>query len=305
MYSKIRAFLRQPFPFSISLIRLLLLCLTTGLFVAVFLLIFKPFGSGDYILEDRTWIIWGYGFVTALILLADMLVLPAVFPKFFDETKWTVSKGIGFQFWHIISIGTANLFYAAFVGGKGIRLLSIPSFLLQALAVGFFPIIFGVFSIQTLLLKRYAESTRRLNDHILASESRTTENGRDSRIVVISSESEKEEIEIRLRDLLFIKSADNYIEIYRSENDQINRILLRSSLKRIEWKLKDLPSLFRCHRAFLVNINNISRVTGNSQGYRLIFKGVEDSIPVSRYTSKDLFKLIARPRSGRNAPQTI
>jgi len=243
--------------------------------------------------------------VTFLILLADMLVWPAVFPGFFNEKKWNVAKGIGFQFWHIISIGAANLLYAALVGEKEIRLLAIPGYLLQALAVGFFPITIGIFSIQSILEKKYAESTRRLNDNILALEGRTAEPEKNPEIVAFSSEGGKEEIEIRLQDLLFIKSADNYVEIYRTENDQIKRIFLRSSLKRIEQDLKDHPFLFKCHRAFLVNIKNLSRVAGNSQGYQLIFKGIEYAIPVSRHTSKNLFKLITRPRAGRNSPRII
>ena len=305
MLSKMSVFLRQPFPFYIPLTRILCFSFTTGLFVSVFLLVFKPFGSGDYILEGRTWILWGYGFVTFFILLVDMLVWPAVFPGFFNETKWNVARGIGFQFWHIISIGAANLLYAALVGEKEIRLLAVPGYLLQALAVGFFPITLGIFSIHSILLKKYAESTRRINDNILALESQTADSEKNSEIVAFSSEGGKEEVEIRLQDLLFIKSADNYVEIYKTENDQIKMIFLRSSLKRIEQTLKDHPFLFKCHRAFLVNIKNISKVAGNSQGYKLIFKGIEYAIPVSRYTSKNLFKLITRPRSSRNPPRII
>ena len=302
MFSKIRIFLRQPFPFDISLTRFLFSSFATGLFVSVFLLVFKPFGSGAYIQEGRAWILWGYGFVTFLVLLVDMLVLPAVFPGFFNETKWNVAKGIGFQFWYIISIGAANLFFAAFVGGNKIRLLAVPGYLLQALAVGFFPITIGIFSIQSILLKRRAESTRRLNDSILSLEGRTAEPESDPQIVAFSSEGGKEEVEIRLQDLLFIKSVDNYVEIYRTDNGQIKRIFLRSSLKRIEQDLKDHSFLFKCHRAFMVNVNNISRVTGNSQGYQLVFKGIDFVVPVSRNTSKNLFKLVTRPRAGGNSP---
>ncbi|MCG7854056.1 MAG: LytTR family transcriptional regulator [Methanosarcinaceae archaeon] len=243
--------------------------------------------------------------MTFLILLVDMLVWPAVFPGFFNETKWNMAKGIGFQFWHIISIGTANLLYASLVGKKEIHLFAVPGYLLQALAVGFFPITLGIFSIQSFLLRKYTESTRRINDNLLSWESQAAEPGKNPQIVTLSSEGGKEEVEIRLRDLLFIKSADNYVEINRTENDQIITSILRSSLKRIEQELRDHPFLFKCHRAFLVNIKNISRVAGNSQGYRLIFKGIEDEIPVSRHTSKNLFKLITRPRSGRNSPRMI
>jgi hypothetical protein len=303
MFSNLRVFLRQPFPFGISPTRILFSSFTTGLFVSVFLLIFKPFGSGAYVLEGRAWILWGYGFVTFLILLVNMLVWPAVFHGLFNETKWNVAKGIGFQFWHIISIGAANLLFAAFVGGKDIRPLAVPGFLLQALAVGFFPVTIGIYSIQSYLLKKYAESTKRINDSILSLESRTAEPKEDPQSIAFSSESGKEEVEIRLQDLLFIKSVDNYVEIYRTDDDQIKRIFLRSSLKRIEQDLKDHPFMFKCHRAFMVNVNNISRVTGNSQGYQLIFKGIEFVIPVSRNTSKNLFNLVTRPRAGRNPPR--
>jgi len=131
-------------------------------------------------------------------------------------------------------------------------------------------------------------------------EGRTAEPEINPQIVTFSSEGGKEEVKIRLHDLLFIRSADNYVEIYRTDNGEIKRIFLRSSLKRIEQDLKDHSLLFKCHRAFMVNVNNISRVAGNSQGYKLIFKRIEFVIPVSRNTSKNLFKLVTRPRAGRN-----
>ena len=197
MLTKLRAFLRQPFPFRISRARILFSSAAIGLFVSIFLWIFKPFGSGDYILEGRAWILWRYGFVTFLVLLVNMLLGPIVFPGFFNETQWNLYRAIGFQFWHIISIGAANLFFAAFVGGDEIRLWAVPGFILQALAVGFFPLTISMFSIQAVLLKRYAESTRRMNESLLATRSRTDEPGKGPPAVVFSPESGKEKVEIR------------------------------------------------------------------------------------------------------------
>ena len=121
--------------------------------------------------------------------------------------------------------------------------------------------------------------------------------------MAVSSESGKEKVEIRLDDLLLIKSIDNYVEIYMADEDQVKMMMLRSSLSRIERDLKDHLFVFKCHRAFLVNVNAISRVIGNSQGYKLLFKGIEFAVPVSRKTSKDLFKLITRPQAGRIPPR--
>ena len=39
---------------------------------------------------------------------------------------------------------------------------------------------------------------------------------------------------------------------------------------------------FRCHRAYIVNLDKIEQVEGNAQGYKLKLQGTEDLIPVSR-----------------------
>jgi hypothetical protein len=293
MFAKIRTFFKQPFPFENSIARIFLSSITIGLFVSLFLLIFQPFGSGEYILEGRAWILWGYGVVTFIILMANILILPAVFPQIFNETKWNVLKGIYFQFWLIVSIGTANLFYAKFIGKKNLSIMDFPGFLLTALAIGFFPVILSIFSIHSYLFKKYIESTEKINKRIASFENQKSKKDETPPVVIITSETGKDKVEINLNDLLFIKSVDNYVELYKTDNDNIEMLMLRSSLKRIEGNLKEYPNLFKCHRAFLVNVKNISKVTGNSQGYKLNFKGIGYSIPVSRNYSKELLKLVA------------
>lgn len=304
MLSRIRTFLRQPFPFEVPVIPALLASATVGLFVSVFLFVFKPFGSGRYLLEGRAWIIWGYGSVTFLVLAVNRVVGPAVLPGLFDEARWTVVKDLGLQLWNILSIGAANMVFAAAIGAEKIRLLAVPVYLLQALAVGFFPLSIGIVSAQMVLARRSAESARRMNESLMALEGRKSRPDPGRETVALSAEGGKEKIEIRLSDLLLIKSIDNYVEIYASDERHIRRHILRSSLKRIEQDLKDRPSLFKCHRAFLVNARNIHRVAGNSQGYKLIFEGIGFEVPVSRNVSKDLFKLVTRPRPG-SAPRRI
>ncbi len=108
MFSKIRAFLRQPFPLEAPIIPVLLGSATVGLFVSIFLFVFKPFGSEKYVLEGRAWVIWGYGSVTFLVLAVNRIAGPAVLPGVFNEARWTVSKDLGLQCWNILSIGAAN-----------------------------------------------------------------------------------------------------------------------------------------------------------------------------------------------------
>jgi DNA-binding LytR/AlgR family response regulator len=146
---------------------------------------------------------------------------------------------------------------------------------------------------QHYLLKKYAESTKKMNERILSSESQEVKTSKTAETIVISSESGKHRIKIYVKDLLFIKSTDNYVEVYTKKNGEIETNLIRSTLKRLEENLKAHPFLFKCHRAYLVNINNITRVTGNSQGYKLVFMDEKSHIPVSRNHSKKLFSLLS------------
>jgi DNA-binding LytR/AlgR family response regulator len=283
----------------------LLVSAAIGLFVSVFLLVFQPFGSGRYVLEGRAWVIWGYGAVTFLVLAVNRLVVPAVLPGLFNEARWTVVKDLGLQFWNILTIGAANLAFASALGTEKIRLSAVLAYLSQALAVGFFPLSIGVVSAQMIPLKRRAESARLMNESLRTFESRESRTDAGPDTVALSAEGGRETIEIRLSDLLLIKSIDNYVEIHVAEGGKVRKHILRSSLKRIEQDLEDRPFIFRCHRAFLVNVRNIHRVTGNSQGYRLNFEGIGFEVPVSRNTSKDLFKLVTRPRAGAASQRTV
>ncbi|MBK6641337.1 MAG: LytTR family transcriptional regulator DNA-binding domain-containing protein [Bacteroidetes bacterium] len=44
----------------------------------------------------------------------------------------------------------------------------------------------------------------------------------------------------------------------------------------------------------MVNIRNVKNVSGSSQGYRLIFDHVEESVPVSRRASTTVKSLLSR-----------
>ncbi|NJK98118.1 MAG: LytTR family transcriptional regulator [Bacteroidales bacterium] len=90
--------------------------------------------------------------------------------------------------------------------------------------------------------------------------------------VCMFADNDKDMFEIQLSNLLYIEAVGNYVQIYYFIDSELKNVLLRSSLKRLELQLVDFPSLIKCHRAFIVNINQIDKVTGNSQGLKLSLK---------------------------------
>jgi DNA-binding LytR/AlgR family response regulator len=109
----------------------------------------------------------------------------------------------------------------------------------------------------------------------------------------LKSDSEKESVQLFLNDLFFIESADNYCRVYYRREKKIISVMLRSTLKRFEDQLK-YPEVFRCHRTYVVNLRNVHKVSGNSQGYRLHFKDFDQTVPVSRKIGDDIHERLQK-----------
>jgi len=92
----------------------------------------------------------------------------------------------------------------------------------------------------------------------------------------------KEQVKASIGNILYIEAADNYMDVYYLEENKVSHKLLRSTIKQIEEQLKSYPSFVRCHRAYIVNIDQITNIEGNAQGYKLKLQNTPKEIPVSR-----------------------
>lgn len=83
-------------------------------------------------------------------------------------------------------------------------------------------------------------------------------------------------------DIMYVESVGNYLNIVYFNDSELCQKRLRSSLKDIEETLKTFPFLVHTHRAFLVNINFITQVSGNSAGYKISMFSTDRTLPVSK-----------------------
>lgn len=90
---------KQPYPPPEADRQRLLLCLGAGVFVWLFLAVFKPFDIGDWQHPHKARVLAGYGLVTAGVLLANHALLPRLFKKFFREENFTVARNVAFNLW--------------------------------------------------------------------------------------------------------------------------------------------------------------------------------------------------------------
>ena len=97
-------------------------------------------------------------------------------------------------------------------------------------------------------------------------------------------------LSVKLDNLFYIKAEDNYINVFYQRNGAVASYMLRCKMKTIEDNCLDSSSLMRCHRSYIVNIDKVSVLHNEADGFVLEFEreGLE-SIPVSQtYSSKVL-----------------
>ena len=90
-------------------------------------------------------------------------------------------------------------------------------------------------------------------------------------------------LSLRAEDLLYLKSADNYVYIYYlNSKKEIVNYLLRNTLKNIEENIANI-NLIRCHRFYMVNSRNVKLLRKAKDGLLLeLDTETQCEIPVSK-----------------------
>jgi hypothetical protein len=269
--------LQQPFPFTDGKGFLLNGALVSGLFVALFLYLFRPFGlqSASPGLALRLSLEFGLVTGSVGILWGAMIML---LPLVFREERWTVWKEILANLIFIGLVGAANLLYASWRFGDALSWEQFWLWQRITFLVGIFPTVYGVTLKQVRLLRRYTGEAAELNAHLHETHTVVA----DARMVVLEGDNQDERLSIQVDQLLYIAAADNYVQVFYREGGQLSNTLLRGTLKKMEEALTAYPQCFRCHRTYLVNLDHVVAVQGNAQGYKLQLAGADVLIPVSR-----------------------
>jgi hypothetical protein len=98
------------------------------------------------------------------------------------------------------------------------------------------------------------------------------------------------QLTVAKENLLYIESADNYISIWYLKNEQLKKQLVRTTLKETSIQLAD-TSVVRTHRSFMINIDKIKVLRREKENLfiELDHPGLKD-IPVSKTYGEELLK---------------
>lgn len=230
----------------------------------------------------------GYGAVTFVVLIILMKIFPIVIPKIFDESKWKVKHEIVLIMVIIFFIGVGNFLYTKFIFDfpknwlKGLLL-----FEFYTLSVGIIPVVILVMVSRISMLKKNLKAAKNVNESI----SRTTVEETKNKLITITSDNKNEILKLKPEEFIVAKAEGNYMDVFYTKEDGVKNKMFRSSLKKMKENFFSEHPFFQCHRAYLINIDKITKAEGNSQGFLLNIEYLDFQVPVSRsYVNK--FKAI-------------
>jgi hypothetical protein len=289
--------LNAPFPFYLNDDRRnVLFILALSLFVVFFLHVYRPTGFHTNLTVGQEFM---FGGVTLGVLFFNIILLPKLFPKPFDPLRWTLGKYILLTLLHLVLIGIAStiidIFYLHPEKSVWANIIGASK---EVILTGVIPIMLMFLFLKNTMLQQNLRNALVANQELEKIKSLKKEVSSKVSVnhtLTIHSDT-SETLSFHLPDLLFIEADDNYSTVYWKEGQGIQKKLLRVNLKSIENQINNSFAI-RCHRSYIVNVNAISNITGNTNGYKLQILDTEFFIPVSRPKGKEVIEKIHQLRN--------
>lgn len=281
---RIQNWLNRPYPLLESWRLKLWMILGFGAFTYLFLLTYQPFRATE-IPNHQALFLAGFGAMVMLGLACNYFLLPKIFPSLFVAERWQVKREIAYLAWSFLLIALLNFSYNFIVGHDFAPQFNFLEFFGISFSIGIFPLTAMIFLVEIYLNRRNQETAKSINAYM-----KPELNPISIEMIRLEPETIRAEaVELPLDDFLFARSDNNYSTIFFRSGDMVKRQLLRLSLKKMESQLAAHPAIVRCHRSYIVNRNNVVKVSGNARSLLLHLEGFEDTVPVSRSLSREQF----------------
>ncbi len=288
---------RRPFPVMEDWEMRWVVILFHGLFVAIFLPIFKPFQ--DIFLTNTPFINAGLGIVVSLVLAFNHFLISKVLP--IDLKKWTIGKSILWTMYDVLAVILGVFIYQNYwTNFDAFTWIDLWRITYSTIALAAIPVMISTILLENWLLRRNLRRASELQQSVQEQKpippqttNPTPITANNPEFLSLFSDNKSEWIKLRPKDLILLESSDNYVCIYYKEKEKVQKKLLRSTLTKLEHQI-ELASIFRCHRSYMVNINQIKQVEGNSRGLQLDLLDLDQTIPVSRKYVKAIQQLLRK-----------
>ena len=238
--------------------RQLLIGFLIGAFLSFVIIFLEPFDTDNFKSNNKTILLLGYG----VLMMVTISVQGYYEQKYYRKTNkvWTIfNETISITTFFIISGTILYLYNCFFVNNLDYSIASHLNFY-KNIVIVFVPIILPLI----LLLRN------KLGEFVIPT---------SSDLITIVGKNKKEVLKINKNQILFIKADENYIHINYTNKNQLQTKTFRETLTGIN---KQFPFLVKCHKSYLINMDSVKDVIGNSQNAKISFHNIDLKIPLSK-----------------------
>lgn len=291
--------LRQPFPYEASPKSKLGMAAFFGIFVFAFLMVFKPFDLDTFPTQRLALITAGYGLITFACVFISTALFPICLPASFNESNWTTGRQIIFTAGVVFFVGLCNYLASPLLVGSSLDLYNAVWFQGITISIGLIPISIFVLLRQNQLLRKFSYQADVIEKKLKEKQQAESDANLPlpkpvSNKITLLGDYQNEKVEVYIDDLHMVASASNYVKVFHLQKGNLVYSIIRSTLKKTEETLLLHPNFFKCHRAYIINLDKVVHVEGNAQGYKLRIEGHDELIPVSRNLNSEFSdKLLA------------
>lgn len=139
--------------------------------------------------------------------------------------------------------------------------------------------------------KRFRLLLEHLNLNLLQEETVSVKKKLPASHITFSTKT-KEKFTIDPQYLAYVESHGNYSKVYWFEQNILKNRLLRVPISNLEQQFSQLSYIHRCHKTYIINLNEPLTISGNSKGYFFESNYFPIRIPISRSKASEFIKKI-------------
>lgn len=267
--------------------------LISGLIGSMLFVIFQPFGLSAF--GNFRWVLTA-GFCACIvgsILLTECLLTWVLRIPHEPQRgmKYLIRRNILFQVLNILGMTLSMvLFLDRFCCMEGVdNHLSLDTFLYAFLICVGCSIVIGLYWRNEYMKRDYQRQLEEAQyfNGILQERQRKEVEPRPTSAIEPAAEltlsgTTKESLTLMPEDFLHAEANGNYVHVFYQKEGLVKDIMLRCGISQVEETLKVDPNILRCHRAFVVNLNHVTKLESHGATLQLFFRQTKALIPVSK-----------------------
>lgn len=245
--------------------------------IFLFILFFQPFDVARFEFENKLLFLAGFGIIVLIFLIFAQIIFQHTL---LNNENGNQGNSIYIPIYHFFLVATVSLafvFYIRYVGQINITFNIVVRVIFICISLPITVILkFKINSYQCRLKKLILE-IRSIQDKLKQfSESYA------NKYIEITSENDSDNFRIQVSEIVYTKSADNYVEIGYHDEGLVKKKMVRNTLRNIELQLSEFNNFIRTHRTSLVNIQFIDKLNKNFNTFWLSLDKTKETVPVSR-----------------------